>query len=108
MPFQVDVQFSLGRQEASKEAVVPPAGRDGQRVPVGRIETLHAELVQRRQIREHGAALQRPHREWSELSGLEMRLGRQDGRDARVRLTADDIDQGRGRALVQHDIELLT
>ena len=34
MPFQVDVQFSLGRQEASKEAVVPPAGRDGQRVVI--------------------------------------------------------------------------
>ena len=56
----------------------------------------------------HGAAFQCPHREWLKLAGLEMRLGRQDGRDARVRLTADDIDQGRGRALCQHDIELLT
>ena len=33
-PFQVDVRFSLGRGEGSKEAVVPPAGHEGQRVVI--------------------------------------------------------------------------
>ena len=34
MPFQVDVRFSLGRGEGSREAVVPPAGQEGQRVVI--------------------------------------------------------------------------
>ena len=33
-PFQVDVSFSLDRGEGSGEAVIPPAGNDGQRLVI--------------------------------------------------------------------------
>lgn len=33
-PFQMDVSFSLGRDEGAAEAVLPPAGNEGQRVVI--------------------------------------------------------------------------
>jgi hypothetical protein len=48
-PFQVDVRFTLGRQEGSREAALPPAGNKGQRVVIEHV-TVAASVPERQGI----------------------------------------------------------
>ena len=83
MPFQVDVRFSLGRGEGSREAVVPPDGQEGQRVLIENV-TVAASVPARQEI----------------VDGLEAedRLIPVDG----LNHAPDDGEKGTGRKLTAH------